>query len=90
PKSGGSTELALFGKEGPTGSLGKKLEEFLCRAEMAHDAEARSSVWIAIGFDNAPVALPADGIGLEARHDSYIPRPGARCKQDHNGLWYSF
>jgi len=39
---------------------------------MAHDADARPSTLIAKGFDDAPVAVPVDGVGLQARHDSYI------------------
>jgi hypothetical protein len=72
PKCRGGAELSLLAVERTTGSLGEEVEEFLRRAEMAHDAEARSSALIAKGFDDTLVALAADGVALEARHDSYI------------------
>jgi len=45
------------------------------------------AVLIAIGLDDAPVVVAAHGVGLEARHDSYIQHACAIVKADRNRLW---
>jgi hypothetical protein len=72
PKRGGGAKIPLLGVERATRGLRQEFEQFLSGAEMAEHAQAGSSALIPEGFDDAPVAFPAHGVGLEARHDSYI------------------
>src|SRR5438045_366608 len=90
PECCGGTEIPLLSVEGTSRSLGKAFEQLLCGTEMAHDADARPSTLIAKGFDDAPVAVPVDGVGLQARHDSYIHNLESVVNGRHNGLWCGF
>ena len=75
PQSRCGTEVPFLGIQRAAWGLREESEEFLGGAEVAEDPDARAAVGVAIRFDDTPVAVAADCVGLEAGHGSYIPHP---------------
>src|SRR5436309_2973644 len=73
PQSGCGTEVPFLGIQRAAWGLREEPEEFLSGAEVTEDPDARAAVEIAIRFDDTPVAVAADCVGLETGHGSYIP-----------------
>jgi hypothetical protein len=72
PKRSRRSKITLLGVERTPRRLGKPVQKLLRGAKMAHDADSRPAALIAKGFDDAPIALAANAVTLEAWHDSYI------------------
>src|SRR3989442_413759 len=73
PQSRCGTEVPFLGIQWAAWGLREEFEELLSGAEVAEDPDARAALGVAIRFDDTPVAVAADCVGLEAGHDSYIP-----------------
>lgn len=86
PEGRSCSKITLLGVERASRSLGQEFEQLLSGAEMAQNADSRLSAFVPIGFDDAPVMSAANGIVLEARHDSYIPHLAQRVNRKLNML----
>ena len=82
PKRGGGTEIPLLGVEGTSRSLGEEFEQQRDK-EMAQDEEERKTELNEKGYDEATEEEQAEGVGKQARQDTYIHNLGEREKEKH-------